>query len=450
MKTMFSSFRNAFLSILCAIVVLAIVGIGITYAAKAGGKKTLDRNAALERALADAGVSASDITITRQKLNQENGKNCYEIAFFSDAYEYEYEIDAATGDVVGVSIEAVFDKQAVLTDNAGGNLGGNAVPEGGTPGRPDGSGSSDNRQTDSQSSDDQQSASRPSDTASGQSGNPAGQSQDSSQDGRIGLAAAKDKALSDAGLSSSDVTFTKSRLDLDDGVYVYEIEFYTASTEYEYEINAATGAIVDKSVEAFQSHNSPGAHDTHGTTGATGATGTTGTTGTTGNSGSYIGTDRAKEIAASDAGVKVSDATFTKSELDLDDGVYIYEIEFYTGSAEYEYEINAATGAIIDKDMEAFRTVGASETSGNTGSYIGVDRAKEIAVKHAGLGITEVIFTKTKVEREDGCTQYEIEFCKGSSEYEYCIDAFSGSILEYDCEHDDDHHDEEHHGHALP
>ncbi|MCD8368527.1 MAG: PepSY domain-containing protein, partial [Clostridiales bacterium] len=57
-------------------------------------------------------------------------------------------------------------------------------------------------------------------------------------------------------MSSSDATFTTAKQDKDDGVVVYDIEFYTSTKEYEYEINATTGAILDKDVETRKASSS--------------------------------------------------------------------------------------------------------------------------------------------------------------------------------------------------
>ena len=62
--------------------------------------------------------------------------------------------------------------------------------------------------------------------------------------------------------------------------------------------------------------------------------------------------DKAKSIALNHTGVKASAATFTKAKLDKDDGHYDYEIVFYAGGVEYEYEIDATTGKIRDYDSE--------------------------------------------------------------------------------------------------
>ena len=65
---------------------------------------------------------------------------------------------------------------------------------------------------------------------------------------------------------------------------------------------------------------------------------------------SNISAERAKQIALSHA--QVSGASFTKVELDIDDGVSVYDIEFKAGNVEYDYEINAASGAIISNSSE--------------------------------------------------------------------------------------------------
>ena len=70
-------------------------------------------------------------------------------------------------------------------------------------------------------------------------------------------------------------------------------------------------------------------------------------------SGSEITEDKAKEIALKDAGVDASAAVFKKANLDFDDGVKQYEVEFYANDTEYSYDIDAASGSIISKEAEA-------------------------------------------------------------------------------------------------
>ena len=151
--------------------------------------------------------------------------------------------------------------------------------------------------------------------------------------GDIGVEKAKEIAMSHAGVSAGSVLFVKAKLDYEDGVKVYDIEFYSGNVEYDYEINAATGAIVsfDQDIENYAIPTQPAAAPTQAAA-------------------SGISADRAKQIALSHAGV--SGASFTKVELDTDDGVRIYEIEFKVGNVEYDYDIDATSGAILSSSSE--------------------------------------------------------------------------------------------------
>ena len=64
----------------------------------------------------------------------------------------------------------------------------------------------------------------------------------------------------------------------------------------------------------------------------------------------YIGIERAKAIALRDAGV--SGVTFVKAKIDYEDGVRVYDVEFYKDNVEYDYEIDAVTGQIRKKDLD--------------------------------------------------------------------------------------------------
>ncbi|MFI3251258.1 MAG: PepSY domain-containing protein, partial [Eubacteriales bacterium] len=144
----------------------------------------------------------------------------------------------------------------------------------------------------------------------------------------ISEAEAKRIALAHAGVSESEVTFAKVELDWDDGIQEYEVEFYVGYNEYDYEINALTGAILsyDRDMETPRP--------------------------TTPSTGTLISEAEAKSIALAHAGVSASEVRFLKCELDYDDGISQYEVEFDVGYWEYEYEINAMTGAIIGYDRD--------------------------------------------------------------------------------------------------
>lgn len=152
-------------------------------------------------------------------------------------------------------------------------------------------------------------------------------SQGTTQSSYITADRAKQIALADAGLSSSNVVFIRAQQDWDDGRAVYEVEFYSGTTEYDYEIDAITGAIrsADRDVEGF----------------AVPSTSSTSST-------AAITADRAKEIALA----QVPGGTVFKCQLDRDDGRLIYEVEVYSGTTEYDFEIDANTGAIISRDVD--------------------------------------------------------------------------------------------------
>ena len=165
--------------------------------------------------------------------------------------------------------------------------------------------------------------------------------------GDIGIEKAKEIAMSHAGVSAGSVSFVKAKIDTEDGVKVYDIEFYSGNAEYDYEINSATGAIVsfDQDIENYAIPTQPAAP-----TQAQSAALTQPQTAAPTQTASVISVDKAKQIALSHAGV--SGASFKKVKLDKDDGVRVYEIEFKVGNVEYDYDIDASSGAIISSSSE--------------------------------------------------------------------------------------------------
>ena len=141
---------------------------------------------------------------------------------------------------------------------------------------------------------------------------------------------AKEIALNDAGVAAADAVFLKVRLDWDDGRAEYDLEFYAGSTEYDYEIDALSGAIrsSDRDCDDFDLPSS----------GAGGA-----------GSEAVITADRAKQIALDRAPAGV---TVVKCKLDRDDGRLVYEIELRGNSVEYECDVNAVTGVILDWEVD--------------------------------------------------------------------------------------------------
>lgn len=231
----------------------------------------------------------------------------------------------------------------------------------------------------------------------------------------------KNAAFADAGIEPSSVKFVHTEFDFEYGTFICEVDFISEGTEYEYMVKAFDGTIIKKE---YENNNSGYKNNTNQPQQ---------------NEQMQISLDEAKNTALSDADLSSSDVTYTKEMLDYEDGVAVYDIEFYTSTYEYEYEINATSGTILNKDTEV-RKNGTGNINDNNNSnkdeisdnYIGVDNAKSIAVSHAGFSVSDVSFSKAKLETDDGQMVYEVDFYMDGKEYEYTIHATSGTILEYD------------------
>lgn len=160
-----------------------------------------------------------------------------------------------------------------------------------------------------------------------------------------------------------------------------------------------------------------------------------------------ISLDEAKQIALADAEVTKEEVAFDDKELDEDDGNLIYELEFYANGFEYEYDVHAVTGEIIkrERDREHGKKSDKKESKKdqvqatkqpkpkvNKAEYISMDKAKQIALNHAGVDGANARFDDQEFDRDDGIPFYELEFDVGPNEYKYDIHAVSGMILDYE------------------
>ena len=254
-----------------------------------------------------------------------------------------------------------------------------------------------------------------------------------SEKGYIGEAKAKTVALERAGVTESELLLYKIGLDTHQGAMVYDVEFTTDSYEFDCDVNAKTGEIVKfekeyngvaPAVSAQPDTAQPNTNQTNQTAGE-------------------ITVEEAKTIALNHAGVKAADATFIQAKRDYDNGRSVYEIEFVVASGngylEYDYDIATADGSIVsfDYDIEGYAApVTAQPAATQAKGSITVEEAKTIALNHAGLTADAVTFVKAKQDYDDGRLVYEIEFVTTSNngylEYDYEIDAATGSILSYD------------------
>lgn len=141
------------------------------------------------------------------------------------------------------------------------------------------------------------------------------------------------------------------------------------------------------------------------------------------NAASTISKKKAKKIAFKDAGVKSSEVD--ADSLSIKKKSYKYEIEFETDDYEFDYEINAKTGKIIEKDVEIF-TVKAQATNAKV---IGKSKAKKIALKDAGVSKPKKMKVSSKTDDDD--------------EFDYDDDSDDDDDVDYDDDSDNDDDDEE-------
>ena len=154
-----------------------------------------------------------------------------------------------------------------------------------------------------------------------------------------------------------------------------------------------------------------------------------------------IGKDKAMDIAAAAFG-KASTAKMAYSEVDseLDESPAHYEVEIRSQSGEeFEYKIDAYTGAILESKREAAdgTEVPVVQPSNPAASGdIGHAKAKSIALNHAGVSENKAYDMEIELDDEDGTLVYEVEFKSGNMEYSYEINAATGAIIKHEAELD--------------
>ena len=164
-----------------------------------------------------------------------------------------------------------------------------------------------------------------------------------------------------------------------------------------------------------------------------------------------ISVEDAKAAAFAHAGLKEKDVVLRKAALDMDDdrGILKYDVDFYAEDKDFEYDIDAATGAVIkaEREMmdaedyaemkaikESMKTKEAAKAAG-----LNEEGALDIALKHAGVAKSDVSFKKVHLDFDDdlGKTIYDVEFHVGIKEYNYDIDPTTGAICAFYVDIDD-------------
>lgn len=130
-------------------------------------------------------------------------------------------------------------------------------------------------------------------------------------------------AYEHAGVKADEVAICKAKIDKENSGPVYEVEFIVGNTEYEFDIDAVTGAVVG--MEADQAQGPQGPYN------------------------GFIGVDKARSIVLDHAGIKPNaKIEYMKTKLDRDDGLIVYEIDFFYNDKKYEYELDAITGKVLE------------------------------------------------------------------------------------------------------
>lgn len=309
----------------------------------------------------------------------------------------------------------------------------------------------------------------------------------------IGAESAKQAALSAAGLTAQEASFSSVDMLTRDGLDYYQLTFTSAEGSYQYDVDALTGVVISAQTPDAADLQTPAADprpsdpptqpvtvntleslsggagegslvtdaDTFGSTPggapapASPAPGAEGgglmtdanTSATDANtsatpasppanaganaSGDYIGEERAKTAALDHAGLSADQVRFVHCYLERDDGRWLYDVEFYADNKEYDYDIDAYTGAVLSFDYDAEYYTPPAGGAG-TGT-ITAEQARQLALAQVP-GATDGDIRKFKTDYDDGILQYEGKIIYNGMEYEFEIDAYSGAFREWSAE----------------
>ena len=249
----------------------------------------ISMEAAQEVALKAANIAAEDAAISATTLNEVAGTSCYKVEFTSGDYAYAYTVNAETGAVMEMSSR---EKNAVDTQ---------AQTEATVP-------AADSATT-------QSSAAATAQTVTG----------------TVDEEMAQKIALEHAGVKATDATITKSKLDYEGRRQVYEIEWYAGGKKYDYEIAVDTGEILSSGYDEK----------------------TSGWSGSNSSNVTVSEADAKQTALGSVSGATEKD--IYEWEFDYDDGRPEYEGKIIYGGTEYDFTIDASSGAVVEWEAESVR-----------------------------------------------------------------------------------------------
>lgn len=285
--------------------------------------------------------------------------------------------------------------------------------------------------------------------------------------GYITIVDAKNTVLENAGLSETDVVFVRVHLDSGEDTSTYDVEFVSETAEYTYTVNAVTGEILSLSCEAghydlagiragstsfetgqndMQSDGAPsngsqsGSSKPESTPSGTAQPDSTQSgsfpSGTGETDSQYIGREAAQQTALTHAGFDADSVYIAHVHLEYDDDCWQYDVKFYKDEIEYDYDIDAITGAILSCHHDAEHDGYHHGETPDSANLITEDTAKQLALEYAGVTEAETQNLKIKLEYDDGYAEYEMKWDVGRTEYACDVDAYTGAILSFEKELD--------------
>lgn len=149
---------------------------------------------------------------------------------------------------------------------------------------------------------------------------------------------------------------------------------------------------------------------------------------TTADDKTVISEDEAFQTALDDAQVAGTEVSNMRVKLETDNGRQVYDVEFYAGVMEHDYEIDGETGAILEKDMEIENDFQAVDLAV---SFSKEDAVKLLLQKVPGAAEQNI---HMKLEEDDGRVVYEGEVLYDKKEYDFEISAETGEVLSWEVE----------------
>lgn len=270
----------------------------------------------------------------------------------------------------------------------------------------------------------------------------------------IGVQAAKEAALKEAGSQADNVVFSSVELESEDDVFYYEVVFTENGMEHEYEVDALTGAVTG---ERHRPADTGGSVSLNGGNAAPDSTGQSGgdsdaaqgeealeniRQGTerqtdegqdTGDGGDAQGirSEEALSIALEHAGLNTGDVHSSEVKPDMEDGVRVFDVEFWSASGtEYDYELNAADGSIrsFEIDAEASYHHGAAQGAGM------ISEEQALAYILALVPGAEAEDITVYLDTHDDGARYVGRLLYDNMSHEIEISAADGELLEWDAQ----------------